>query len=69
MNFLKHKKDVFFVSSIDRFLAEFDRTHPEAASQLAESKKAERVIQQRDYNPFLKNIMQRHKDLMDGKNL
>lgn len=48
MNFLTHKKDVFFVSAVDRFQAEFDLTHPKSASQEAEIRKYQRIYQLRD---------------------
>lgn len=39
-----------YVSEIDQYLEEFDRTHPPSASQLAESNKYKIVSEKRD-NP------------------
>lgn len=59
MNFLKHKKDIFFVSSIDRFLEEFDHTHAKTASQQAEIEKYQRVFALRDGVKMTKNSEKR----------
>lgn len=44
----KSRIDKHFVSEIDQFLTEFDKTHPKSASQLAEIKKYDRLDQLRD---------------------
>lgn len=58
----KNKVDKHFVSSIDKFLAEFDRTHPKSSPQKAEIKKYERIYQLRD-NP-VKEINGETSDLL-----
>ena len=45
---LFRKKMRTYVSEIDKFLAEFDATHPKSASQLAEIKKYQRIYSLRD---------------------
>lgn len=44
----KHKKNTQFVSDIDLFAAEFDKTHAPSASQLAEKRKYQAIYQLRD---------------------
>jgi len=46
--FGKKLKD--FVSGIDQFLAEYNKTHAKSASQIAEIQKAKRITRLRD-NP------------------
>jgi len=46
----KHKKTVDYVSDIDRYMLEFDRTHAPSKSQLAEVAKYQRVYELRDYD-------------------
>lgn len=41
------KRDRHFVSSVDRFQAQWDATHPKTASQLAEIKKYQQVFKLR----------------------
>lgn len=45
---MKHKKNTRFVSDIDQFCTEFDRTHALSASQQAEIAKYEKIIELRD---------------------
>lgn len=52
------KRLKFFVSNIDRFLSQFDRTHPKSEAQLAEIQKYNRIYALRD-DPMAENI---HKD-------
>ncbi|HVV68261.1 MAG TPA: CBU_0585 family protein [Gammaproteobacteria bacterium] len=60
---MKHsKKNTNFVSNIDLYLAEFDRTHAFSASQQAEIAKYQRVYALRD-QPL---TAAEAKDLADG---
>lgn len=52
------KKTKNYISDIDIFLREFDRTHSKSESQLAEIQKYQRVFASRDA-PIAENI---HKD-------
>lgn len=53
MNFLRRifqKNDKYFVSGIDKFMEEFDESHPQlSASQLKEIKKYNRIDYLRDH--------------------
>lgn len=44
----KHDIDKAYVSPYDRFLYEFDSTHPKSASQLKEINKFKRIFARRD---------------------
>lgn len=48
MKIFKRKKNKFYISSIDRFQADFDKKHPKSASQQAEIEKYRRIILLRD---------------------
>jgi len=43
------RKSTNYVSDIDKFIDEFNRTHPKSESQLAEMKKYERLNALRDH--------------------
>ena len=43
------KKTVGYVSEIDRFLTDFDQTHPLSATQQAEKQKFKRIFKLRDH--------------------
>jgi hypothetical protein len=44
----RRKKNTHFVSDIDKYCAEFDRTHPLSASQQAEIKKYQAIYKKRN---------------------
>ena len=44
-----HDIDKSYVSPFDKFLFEFDATHPKSASQLIEIKKYQRIFALRDH--------------------
>lgn len=44
-----------YVSEIDKFINEFDKTHPKSESQLAEIQKHQRVFALRD-KPVAENV-------------
>lgn len=50
----KDKRIVDYVSDIDRYMLEFDRTHAPSKSQLSEVAKYQRVYELRDYDVGLK---------------
>lgn len=52
--FNESKVNKNFISNIDQRLAEFDKTHPKSASQLAEIRKYRRIYELRD-NPDAEN--------------
>lgn len=49
------KKTKNYISNIDIFLQEFNRTHPKSEAQLAEIQKYQRVFALRD-NPIADNL-------------
>jgi len=48
MKILKAKRNKSYVSPVDLFQAEFDKTHPKSASQQAESEKYRKIYKLRD---------------------
>lgn len=48
MKILRAKRNKSYVSPIDLFQIEFDKTHPKSASQLAEIKKYQEIHKKRD---------------------
>lgn len=49
-----HDIDTAYVSTIDKFLAHFDQTHPKSASQLEEKRRYERIAEMRDNPDYTK---------------